>query len=102
MTSDAMLTQIACPTCEALSTSDNNYCGYCGVAATASNRHRDYERAVGSSILALNGVESEVFYLLDLLGEATPSLEGAYFAQKIEKLEAVAAKQPDTKIRTKI
>jgi hypothetical protein len=100
MTSDAMLTQIACPTCKALCTPNNNYCGYCGAALTASNRRRDYERAVGSAILALNGVESEVFYLLDLLGEATPSLEGAYLTRKIARLEEVAAKQSDTKIRT--
>src|SRR5689334_17971632 len=77
--SKAMLSQIACPSCDALSTSDNSYCGNCGTALTASNRYRDYERAVGSAILALNGVESEIFYLLDILGAATPSLEGAYF-----------------------
>src|SRR6266446_5724770 len=102
MASDTTLTEIACPACDALSTSNNNYCGFCGAALRASDRYRDYERAVGSAILALNGLESEVFYLFDILGEATPFLEKAFFKHKIKKLKEVSAKQADNKIREKM
>jgi hypothetical protein len=102
MASDPTLTEIACPACDALSPSNNNYCGFCGAALRSSDRYRDYERAVGSAILALNGLESEVFYLFDILGEATPLLERAFFKDKIKKLEEVAAKQVDNKIREKM
>ena len=56
---------------------------------------RDYERAVGSAILALNQLESAVFYLLDILGAVQPSLERAYFINKVAKLEEVARQQAD-------
>ena len=99
MASDPTLTEIASPACDAGSPSNNDYCGFCGAALRPSDRHRDYERAIGSAILALNGLESEVFYLFDILGEATPLLEKAFFKEKIKKLEEVAAKQADGKIR---
>jgi hypothetical protein len=102
MASDAPLAEIACPACDALYPSSNNYCGFCGAALSASDRYRDYERAVGSAILALNGLESEVFYLFDILGEATPLLERAFFKTKIKTLEEVAAKQADNEIRAKM
>ena len=101
MASPANLTEISCPACHSLSTSDNNFCGFCGAALRASDQYRDYERAVGAAILALNGAESDIFYLLDILGEATPLLEKAFFKDKIKKLEEVAAKQADNTIREK-
>ena len=102
MASDATLTEIACPACDALSPSNNNYCGFCGAALRSTDRYRDYERAVGSAILALNGLESKSFILFGILGEATPLLERAFFKQKIKKLEEVAAKEADNKIREKM
>jgi hypothetical protein len=102
MASDPTLTEITCPACDAGSPSNNDYCGFCGAALRSSDRYRDYERAVGSAILALNGLESEVFYLFDILGEATPELERKYFKDKIKKLEEVAAKQADSKVREKM
>lgn len=63
---------------------------------------RDYACAIGSAILALNDLESEVSYLLDILGAAQPSLERAYFIKKIGKLEAVARQQADAKTRERL
>jgi hypothetical protein len=94
MTSEPTPTTITCPKCDAVSTPDNNFCGNCGASLT--DPMRDYACAVGSAILALNGLESEVFYLLDILGVAQPSLEGAGFISKIAKLEEVALQQTDT------
>jgi hypothetical protein len=61
---------------------------------------RDYACAVGSAILALNGLESEVFYLLEILGAAPP--EGAYFIKKVYQLEKVARQHVDAKIRERL
>ena len=63
---------------------------------------RDYACAIGSAILALNSVESEVFYLLDILGAAQPSLEGAYFIEKIAKIEEIARQHADAKTRASL
>ena len=88
---------ITCPKCDGLSAPNQNFCGYCGAALNDSNRRRDYECAVGSAILALNSLESEVFHLLDILdvhcvvkertkkGNPLP-LEGAFFSEKIDML----------------
>lgn len=67
MTRESAQAGITCPKCDGLSAPNQNFCGYCGAALNGSNRRRDYECAVGSAILALNSLESEVFYLLDIL-----------------------------------
>jgi hypothetical protein len=101
MTSEAPPAQITCPKCDVLSAPDSNYCGYRGASLT-DMIGRDYECAVGSAILALNSLESAVFYLLDILGAAPPSLEGAYFMVKVRKLEDVARQHGDAKIRGRL
>jgi hypothetical protein len=116
MTSESPLAQITCPQCHVLSAPDNDYCGYCGAALNYLNRHRDYESAVGSAILALTRLESEVFNLLDILGvkHATKAgkkvinrgnplpLEGASFSEKMDTLEDIACRQIDATLQAKI
>jgi hypothetical protein len=109
---------ITCTSCNCPSGSNDNFCRYCGAALNDSNRRRDYECAVGSAILALNSLESDVFYLLDILevqhvirkrvkkertkkGQPLP-LEGAFFSEKIDTLEHVAAQQTDPTLQTKL
>jgi hypothetical protein len=107
---------IACPNCDCLCRSNHNFCGYCGAALNDSNRHRDYECAVGSAILGLNDLESNIFYLLDILGvqhvirtrvknERTKQplpLGGAFFSLKIDTLEHVAREQTDPTLQTRL
>ena len=109
---------IACPNCDCLCRSNHNFCAYCGAALNNFNRRRDYECAVGAAVLALNSLESDVFYLLDILGvqhvirkrvknERTKKgkplpLEGAFFSEKIDTLEHVARERTDPTLQTKL
>ena len=106
------------PNCGRLCRSNHNFCGYCGAALNDSNRRRDYECAVGAAVLALNSLESDVFYLLDILGvqhvirkrvknERTTKgkplpLEGAFFSEKIDTLAHVACEQTDPTLQKKL
>ena len=113
MTRESAQAGITCPKCDGLSAPNQNFCGYCGAALNDSNRRRDYECAVGSAILALNSLESEVFYLLDILdvhcvvkertkkGNPLP-LEGAFFSEKIDTLHYIARRQTDPALQTRL
>jgi hypothetical protein len=120
MNRESAQADITCPNrdCDGRFPPNHNFCGYCGAALNHSNRRRDFERAVGSAILALNSLESEVLYLLDILGVQNvirkrgtkkrtkkgkpPRLEGAFFSEKIDTLEQVARQHSDPTLQTRL
>jgi hypothetical protein len=64
-------------------------------------RRRDYECAIGDAVLALNSLESEVFYLLEILG-AAQGMEGVYIKDKIIRVKTVAQQHDDSTIRARL
>jgi hypothetical protein len=118
MTRESAQAGTTCPNCDGLAAPNQNFCGYCGAALNDSNRRRDYQCAVGSAILALNSLESEVFYLLNILDvhyvlkERTKKrntkkrnplpLEGAFFSEKLDTLHHIARRQTDPTLQTRL
>jgi len=113
MTRESAQAVTNCPNCGNLAAANQNFCGYCGASLNDSNRRRDYECAVGSAILALNSLESDVFYLLDILDvhyvikegakKRRPlPLEGAFFREKIDTLCHIARRQTDPTLQTRL
>jgi hypothetical protein len=65
---------------------------------------RDYACAVGSAILALNELESNVFYLLQILDASHSALEveKESIKDKIKRLKKESLKHVDAKVRARL
>lgn len=67
-----------------------------------TEKHEAYARAIGLVILAMNMLEANVYFILDVMGEATQDDEGKLLTDKLTMLDRVAAKQTNPKIRARL